>query len=152
MEMSGEYSLAADRVRVWEALNDPEVLRSCLPGCESMERQDEQSFAAVISSKIGPVKAKFTAELALENVDAPNGYSIVGQGKGGVAGFASGAAHVNLSDAPDGETLLKYSVEMQVGGKLAQIGSRLVSGAARKISDQFFANFAQVFAPGDATG
>ena len=144
MEMNGEFVIDANQDSVWAALNDPEVLKACLPGCEVMERTSDNSFEASMSAKIGPVKAKFQSEMTLEDVQAPVSYVITGQGKGGAAGFAKGRAQVTLNEVSEG-TKLTYEVEMQVGGKLAQIGSRLVSGAARKIADQFFVRFADQF-------
>jgi carbon monoxide dehydrogenase subunit G len=151
MDMVGEYIIPAPREAVWHALNDPQTLKACLPGCETIEVTGEHTFNAAMSAKIGPVKAKFTSELALEEVDPPNGYVITGQGKGGAAGFAKGSARVSLTDVAEGTSLV-YEVDMQVGGKLAQIGSRLVAGAARKIADQFFARLAGQFdESGDAS-
>jgi carbon monoxide dehydrogenase subunit G len=142
MDMSGEYSIAAGREAVWVALNDPDVLTACIPGCESITRRSDTEFTAAMQAKIGPVKAKFATDLELRDLNPPQSYVISGQGKGGAAGFAKGSAKVRLESAGE-ETVLHYEVDMQVGGKLAQIGSRLVAGAARKIADQFFANFAE---------
>ena len=141
MTMTGEVQLAAPRQTVWEKLNDPEVLKATIPGCESLEKTSDTSFQAVAVTKIGPVKAKWKGKVNLTDLDPPNGYKIVGEGEGGVAGFAKGAADVRLSDK-DGGTLLTYSVEAQIGGKLAQLGQRLVNGAAKKLADDFFKNFA----------
>lgn len=143
MKMSGEYALPADRQTVWDALNDPDVLGACIPGCESFEKVSDTEFAAVAVSKIGPVKARFKGEVTLSDIDPPNGYRISGQGQGGVAGFAKGGAVVNLRDGETGGTVLTYEVDAQVGGKIAQIGQRLVNGAAKKTADQFFDNFRQ---------
>ena len=142
MTMTGEVQLAAPRQTVWEKLNDPEVLKATIPGCESLEKTSDTSFQAVAVTKIGPVKAKWKGKVNLTDLDPPNGYKIVGEGEGGVAGFAKGAADVRLSDK-DGGTLLTYSVEAQIGGKLAQLGQRLINGAAKKLADEFFANFAK---------
>ncbi|KAB0682867.1 CoxG family protein [Aureimonas leprariae] len=140
MDLKGEYRLPAPRDTVWEALNDPAVLRACIPGCESLERNGD-NLAAAVTAKIGPVKAKFNGEVRLENVQAPESYRIVGEGKGGIAGFAKGSADVHLAE--DGaETILTYTVDAQVGGKLAQLGGRLIEGSAKKLSGQFFDNFA----------
>jgi hypothetical protein len=147
MDMKGAYRIAAARDAVWVALNDPEVLKKCLPGCEALEKTSPTSFEATIKAKIGPVSAKFAGAVTLEDIDAPNGYRIVGEGKGGVAGFAKGGAKVTLTAEGD-KTLLAYDAEAKIGGKLAQIGSRLVAGAARKIADDFFKKFAQTVAPG----
>jgi hypothetical protein len=140
MEMQGEQIIPAPRDQVWEALNDPEVLRQCIPGCESLEKTAEDKFEAAVTAKVGPVKAKFKGEVELSDIDPPNGYTLSGSGSGGAAGFGKGSAKVRLEDVPDG-TKLTYDVTASVGGKLAQIGSRLVDGAARKMADDFFSNF-----------
>ena len=150
MDMTGEVRLAAPRQAVWEALNDPGVLKQCIPGCESLEKTSETAFSAKVTAKVGPVKAKFTGKVALSDIDPPNGYTISGEGQGGPAGFANGGAKVALAEA-DGGTLLTYTVNANVGGKLAQIGSRLIDAAARKMADDFFARFAEVVAPAEAT-
>ena len=141
MVMSGEQQLAAPREKVWAMLIDPEVLKACIPGCESLEVIGENEFSAVATNKIGPVKARFKGKVRLTDIDPPNGYKISGEGDGGVAGFAKGGASVSLSDK-DGGTLLTYNVEAQIGGKLAQLGQRLVNGAAKKLADDFFVRFA----------
>ena len=141
MVMSGEQQLAAPREKVWAMLIDPEVLKACIPGCESLEVIGENEFSAVAMNKIGPVKARFKGKVRLTDIDPPNGYKISGEGDGGVAGFAKGGASVSLSDK-DGGTLLTYNVEAQIGGKLAQLGQRLVNGAAKKLADDFFVRFA----------
>ena len=140
MELNGAFTLAASPDKVWRALNDPEVLQRCIPGCESLTQIGEDELEAKISAKIGPVKARFETVLTLSEIDPPNAYTLSGQGKGGAAGFAKGSARIELASVEE-RTELTYVVEMQVGGKLAQIGSRLVSGAARKIADQFFTAF-----------
>jgi carbon monoxide dehydrogenase subunit G len=140
MTMSGEYQIAAPREVVWVKLNDPEVLKACIPGCESLEKVSDTEFQAVAITKIGPVKAKFKGKVRLSDLDPPNGYKISGEGDGGIAGFAKGGAVVALLPKDDG-TLLTYNVEAQIGGKLAQIGQRLVNGAAKKMADDFFAKF-----------
>ena len=147
MVMDGEVQLPAAREVVWAKLNDAEVLKACIPGCESLEKTSDISFQAVAVTKIGPVKAKWKGKVTLTDLDPPNGYKIVGEGEGGVAGFAKGAADVRLSDK-DGGTLLTYNVEAQIGGKLAQLGQRLVNGAAKKIADDFFKNFAAAVSGG----
>lgn len=149
MTMSGEYTLPADRQTVWRALNDAEILAACIPGCESFEKKSDTEFSAVATVKIGPVKAKFKGDVALSEIDAPNSYRISGQGQGGVAGFAKGGAVVKLKDADGGGTVLNYDVEAQVGGKIAQVGQRLVNGAAKKTADQFFENFRSRLSPGE---
>jgi len=141
MTMTGEVELPAPQETVWAKLNDPEVLKQCIPGCETLEKLSDTEFQAVATNKIGPVKARFKGKVRLTDLDPPNGYKISGEGDGGVAGFAKGGATVTLK-SKDGGTLLSYNVEAQIGGKLAQIGQRLVNGAARKLADQFFAKFA----------
>ena len=149
MTMTGEVQLAAPRQTVWEKLNDPEVLKATIPGCESLEKTSDTSFQAVAVTKICPVKAKWKGKVNLTDLDPPNGYKIVGEGEGGVAGFAKVSADVRLSDK-DGGTLLTYSVEAQIGGKLAQLGQRLINGAAKKMADEFFQKFAAAVADGQA--
>jgi carbon monoxide dehydrogenase subunit G len=141
MTMTGEVQLSASRETVWAKLNDPETLKACIPGCEELNMLSDTEFEAVAVNKIGPVKAKFKGRVTLSDLDPPNGYKISGQGDGGVAGFAKGGAVVALTDK-DGGTLLTYNVEAQIGGKLAQLGQRLINGAAKKLADQFFENFA----------
>jgi len=142
MTMNGEVQLPASREAVWAKLNDPEVLKACIPGCEELEKTDEYGFRAVAKMKVGPVSARFKGKIALSDLDPPNGYKISGEGEGGVAGFAKGGATVKLADK-DGGTLLSYDVEAQIGGKLAQLGQRLINGAAKKLADEFFTNFAK---------
>ena len=145
MDMSGEYRIPAPRQRVWDALNDPEILGQCIPGCESIEKTSDTEMTAVVTAKVGPVKAKFNGDVTLSDIDPPNGYTLAGEGKGGVAGFARGEAKVNLSDDGD-DTILTYAVEAKVGGKLAQVGARLVDGTARKMADDFFGTFSEIVA------
>lgn len=143
MEMHGEERIAAPRQMVWEALNDPDVLRACIPGCQSLEKASDTEMSAVVKIKIGPVSAKFSGEVTLENINAPESYTIVGEGKGGIAGFAKGGADVKLTE--DGaETILNYDVKAQVGGKLAQLGSRLIDSTSKKLAGQFFTKFNEV--------
>ena len=144
MELSGEQRIPASRERVWEALNDPEVLRRCIPGAESLEKISDTEFKATVALKMGPVRLKFTGAVTLSDLDPPNGYTTSGQGSGGAAGFARGTARVRLSDAGDGATDLAYDCDVQIGGKLAQIGSRMISGTATKLAGDFFADFAAV--------
>ncbi len=146
MTMSGEYQLAVPREIVWEKLNDAATLKACIPGCEQLDKTSETEFQAIATTKIGPVKAKFKGRVTLSDIDPPNGYKISGQGDGGVAGFAKGAATVKLLPK-DGGTLLSYAVEAQIGGKLAQLGQRLINGAAKKVADDFFQNFAAAVNP-----
>ena len=147
VNMSGEVVLPADRERVWAMLNDPEVLRICIPGCETFERDGDNAFRAVAKVKIGPVSARFKGKVILTDIDAPNSYKISGEGEGGVAGFAKGGAVVRLEDAEEG-TRLVYDVEANVGGKIAQLGSRLINSVAKKNADSFFAKFAEAVADG----
>ncbi|GIL01688.1 MAG: carbon monoxide dehydrogenase [Alphaproteobacteria bacterium] len=142
MDMSGEYVIAASRQKVWEALNDADVLRACIPGCEALEMTSPTQMKATVVTKIGPVKARFNGEVELQNIDAPNSYTIAGEGKGGIAGFAKGGADVRLEEVDSG-TRLTYLARAQVGGKLAQLGSRLIDSTAKKLADQFFKNFAE---------
>jgi uncharacterized protein len=142
MTMNGEVALPASRETVWAKLNDPEVLKICIPGCESLEKVSDTEFQAVAVTKIGPVKAKFKGTVRLSDLDPPNGYRISGEGNGGVAGFARGAAKVTLQPKDEIGTMLVYDVEAQIGGKLAQLGQRLVNGAAKKLADEFFQKFA----------
>ena len=141
MDLTGERIIPAPRQAVWDALNDVDVLRQAIPGCEAIERTSDTELTARVTAKVGPVKAKFAGAVTLSNVDAPNGYTISGEGKGGAAGFAKGSADVRLDDHDDG-TRLSYAVKASVGGKLAQVGSRLIDGTARKLSDEFFDAFA----------
>ena len=145
MTMTGEVDLPATKQVVWEALNDPEILKACIPGCQSLEKVGDNSLQAVAKVKVGPVAATFKGKVDLLDLDPPNGYRISGEGEGGVAGFAKGGATVRLSDIPNG-TKLAYDVEAQVGGKLAQLGARLIDGVAKKMADQFFTDFASAVA------
>jgi carbon monoxide dehydrogenase subunit G len=150
MEMTGERRIAAPRQKVWDALNDPEALRAAIPGCESVERTGEDSFAARVALKLGPMAAKFTGKVTLSNIDAPASYTISGEGNGGAMGFAKGGADVVLAeDGPDA-TLLSYAVKAQVGGKMAQLGARLIDSTAKQMADQFFDRFAANLNPAPA--
>ena len=141
MDMKGEYRIAASREKVWEALNDPETLKQCIAGCEELEKTSDTEFSARVHTRIGPVSAKFTGKVELSEIDPPNGYRISGEGQGGVAGFAKGGAAVKLTE-DGGETVLTYEANATVGGKLAQIGSRLIDATSRKMADDFFGKFA----------
>ena len=141
MEMSNTRIVPAPRERVWRALNDPETLKATVPGCESLERVEDDTYRAIVATKIGPVSARFTGKLTLLDIDAPNSYRMKFEGQGGAAGFANGEAKVTLTAEPGDQTALSYAVKATVGGKLAQIGSRLVDGAAAKFADDFFARF-----------
>jgi len=149
MEMHGEFRIPASRDQVWEKLNDPETLKSCIPGCETIEKLSDTEFTAKVVARVGPVKATFTGKVTLTDLDPPAGYTITGEGVGGVAGFAKGSAKVALDDA-GGETVLRYGVQAQVGGKLAQIGSRLIDATSRKMADEFFGRFLSVMSPSPA--
>ncbi|WP_026381423.1 SRPBCC family protein [Afifella pfennigii] len=142
MKLTGEYQIPAPRERVWGLLNDPDVLRECMPGCEMLETTEEGGFKARVTTKIGPVKATFNGAVELTNINAPQSYRIEGEGQGGVAGFAKGHADVNLAEE-EGGTRLSYEADVQVGGKLAQLGNRLVGSTAKKLADQFFSCFAE---------
>ena len=149
MELTGEYCIAASREQVWAALNNPEILKASIPGCTALEAVGADSFTATVTAKVGPVKAKFQGQVTLSDMDPPNGYTIQGEGKGGSAGFAKGGAKISLE--ADGEsTLLRYEVNASVGGKLAQIGSRLIDGTARKLSGEFFETFSVLAADGQS--
>jgi carbon monoxide dehydrogenase subunit G len=146
MTMTGEVQLPANREVVWAKLNDADVLRVCIPGCEELNKLSDTEFQAVATTKIGPVKARFKGKVQLSELNPPNGYRISGEGEGGVAGFAKGGATVSLTEK-DGGTLLTYNVEAHIGGKLAQLGQRLINGAAKKLADDFFKNFAAQVSP-----
>jgi uncharacterized protein len=148
MEMIGEKLIALPQQQVWDALNDPAILKQCIPGCETVERISENEYKMAMVAAIGPVKAKFSGNLTLTDVSVPDTYTMHFEGTGGVAGFGKGSCQVTLSSDPSG-TKLSYSAKASVGGKIAQIGSRLVSGAAKKIADQFFAKFNAVLVPTD---
>ena len=146
MDMTGERRIAAPRAQVWAALNDTEVLRTAIPGCDTLVREGENVLRATASIKIGPISAKFAGKVNLLDLDPPNGYRIEGEGQGGVAGFAKGGATVTLSDDGAG-TLLVYSVKAQVGGKIAQLGARLIDATAKQMADAFFDRFGALVAP-----
>ncbi|QEL22855.1 carbon monoxide dehydrogenase subunit G [Bosea sp. F3-2] len=149
MDMSGEQRIEAPRDVVWAALNDPEILRKCIPGCQELDKHSDTEMTAVAVIKVGPVSARFQGAVTLSDLDPPNGYRITGEGQGGVAGFAKGSAEVGL--VADGDaTILRYSVSAQIGGKLSQLGGRLIDATARKMSDAFFKRFAEEIAPDDA--
>ena len=141
MELEGNRTIAAARGTVWERLNDAETLKACIPGCEELTGTPEEGFEAVVKQKIGPVRATFRGKVTLSDVVPQESYTITGEGSGGVAGFAKGAAEVKLADAGDGGTELTYTVQAKVGGKIAQLGNRLIAGFARKMADQFFERF-----------
>jgi carbon monoxide dehydrogenase subunit G len=146
MDMTGERRISAPREAVWIALNDPEILRVSIPGCESLVKESDTEMKAAASVKIGPISAKFTGKLQLLDLDPPNGYRIAGEGQGGVAGFAKGGATVTLQ-ADGADTILKYDVKAQVGGKIAQLGGRLIDATAKQMADAFFDRFAARLSP-----
>ena len=140
--MTGEYKIPASQEKVWDALNDPEILAKCIPGCQELNKDSETELSATVKSKVGPVSATFKGKVTISELDPPNSYRISGEGSGGVAGFAKGGAEVKLSGADDG-TVLTYVANAQVGGKLAQIGSRLIDSTAKKMANEFFGKFAE---------
>jgi hypothetical protein len=146
MEMTGEFRIPAPRQRVWEGLNDPEILKSSIPGCQTIEKLSDTEFTAKVVAQVGPVKANFAGKVTLSDLDPPQSYTIAGEGSGGVAGFAKGSAKVNL-DEDGAATVLHYAVQAHVGGKLAQIGSRLIDSVARKMAENFFARFVAAVSP-----
>jgi uncharacterized protein len=140
MDITGQYRIGAPREVVWGALNDADVLRRCIPGCKELEKRSDQEFAAKVTLKIGPMSVNFTGMVTLEDLNPPAGYTIVGQGQGGAAGFAKGRAKVDLAE--DGaETVLSYTAKAEVGGKLATLGSRLIQATSKKLADEFFGKF-----------
>ena len=147
MELSQRVEIPVEVISVWQSLNDPLILKQCLTGCEEFTATGDHKFSLVILAKVGPVKARFKGEITMSDIDAPNSCTLSGGGKGGVAGFAKGSANVHLHQKPDTQevmTVMTYSVKANVGGKLAQLGSRLVNGAARKMADEFFTSFIRV--------
>ncbi len=146
MDMSGERLIAAPKAKVWDALNDPEVLKACIPGCESIEKTAENELKATAAIKLGPISARFTGKVLLSDLDPPNGYTISGEGQGGVAGFAKGGATVKLTDEEHG-TKLAYVVNAQIGGKMAQLGARLIDSTAKQMAEAFFTKFSAIVAP-----
>src|SRR6516165_5745234 len=140
MDMTGEYRIPAPRQRVWEGLNDPEVLKSAIPGCQTIEKVSDTEFTAKVLASVGPVRATFGGKVVLSDLEPPQSYTISGEGSGGVAGFAKGSAKVRLDEDGDA-TFLRYEVAAHVGGKLAQIGSRLIDATARKMAADFFERF-----------
>jgi len=149
MDMSGEYRIPAPRERVWAALNDPEILRQAIPGCESVTKTSDTDMEAAVTAAVGPVKARFKGKVTLSDINPPESYTITGEGTGGAAGFAKGSAQVSLRE--DGaDTIMSYVVKANVGGKLAQIGSRLIDGTAKKMADEFFTRFVALSSAGPA--
>ena len=145
MDLTGEYRIPAPREAVWKALNDLEILKQSIPGCESIEKVSDTEMTAKVTARVGPVKASFSGRVTLSDLDPPNGYKISGEGQGGVAGFAKGGADVRLKpDETGAGTILTYTATASVGGKLAQIGSRLIEGTSKQMADQFFGKFAEI--------
>jgi uncharacterized protein len=147
MELVDQQLIKAPRDVVWAALNDPEVLKACIPGCETVEKLSDNELQAKVTLKIGPVKASFTGKVTLSNINPPHGYTISGEGQGGVAGHARGGADVRLEALSDEETMLHYEVKAEVGGKIAQLGARLIDGTAKKLAGEFFETFSEQLAP-----
>ena len=143
MQMTGEQRIAASRQKVWEALNDPDVLRRCIPGCQSLEKEADDRLKATVEIKIGPIGARFNGAVTLSDLDPPNGYTITGEGQGGTVGFAKGGAKVRLAES-DGGTLLSYEVDAQVGGRLAQLGGPIIDATAKQLAGKFFQEFGAV--------
>lgn len=152
MEMTNTRIVPAPPAKVWAALNDPEALKASIPGCESLERVSDDEWRAVMAAKVGPVSARFSGTMRMQDATPPTGYTLKFEGQGGAAGFANGEARVSLLPADGDQTALTYAVKAQVGGKLAQIGSRLIDGAAAKIADDFFARFSERLAPAAVEG
>jgi len=146
MDVKGEFVIPAPRAEVWAALNDPEILRRSIPGCKQIEKLSDTEMTATTALKIGPVRATFKGKVTLGDLDPPNAYTITGEGQGGVAGFARGTAKVRLEDAENGATRLSYEVKATVGGKLVQVGQRLLDTTARKLAGDFFARFSEAVA------
>ena len=139
--IEGEERISASVQKVWEALNDPDVLKDCIPGCESLEKKSDTDLAAIVLLKIGPIKARFIGGVTLKNLKPPHSYTIEGEGKGGIAGFAKGGADVTLTEDGPGMTVLNYAAKADVGGKIAQLGSRLITSTSKKLAGEFFSTF-----------
>lgn len=146
MELTDEILIKAPKPRVYEALNDPEILQQCIPGCEDLIKHSDTELEARVVLKVGPVKAKFAGNVTLDTAGAPDGFSLTGQGNGGVAGHAKGGADVTLEDTEDGNTLLKYTAKAEIGGKLASLGSRLIQSTSKKLAGKFFKKLSEVLA------
>lgn len=148
MDMNGSERIEAPVDAVWRALNDPEILKQAIPGCESLEKTSDSAMTAKVVLKVGPIKARFEGAVELQNLNPPNSYTISGEGKGGIAGFAKGGADVSLeADGPDA-TILSYTVKAEVGGKIAQLGSRLIDSTSKKLAGEFFSKFGELVAAG----
>jgi carbon monoxide dehydrogenase subunit G len=150
VQMKDSQTIPAPRDAVWAALNDPEILKQCIPGCQTLEMTSPTEMTAKVVIKIGPVKASFGGNVTLSDLDPPNGYKIVGEGSGGVAGFAKGGAVLRLDAVGDNETVLHYEVDSQIGGKLAQLGGRLIDSTAKKLANEFFSKFVAVVSDGNS--
>jgi carbon monoxide dehydrogenase subunit G len=146
MQMNGQQRIAASRQQVWQALNDPDVLKRCIPGCQSLEKEADDRLKATVEIKIGPIGARFNGAVTLSDLDPPNGYTIIGEGQGGTVGFAKGGAKVRLTDADGGGTLLTYDVDAQVGGRLAQLGGPIIDATAKQLAGKFFEQFGELVA------
>ena len=151
MDLTGEFHVPLPREAVFDALNDPEILGRCIPGCQTLEQVSDTEFDADVLAKVGPVKARFRTRIEVSNLNPPESYTISGEGRGGAAGFASGSADVSLEATDDG-TVLRYAARVQPGGKIAQVGSRLIGGTARKIGTDFFSRFVEVVTPEPPSG
>ncbi|MBU2326141.1 MAG: carbon monoxide dehydrogenase subunit G [Alphaproteobacteria bacterium] len=149
MDMQGSERIEAPVETVWLALNNPDILKQAIPGCESLEKTSDTTMAAKVVLKIGPIKAKFEGAVELQNLNPPNSYTIAGEGKGGLAGFAKGGADVTLTSDGEGATVLTYTVKAEVGGKIAQLGSRLIESTSKKLAGEFFSNFSAAVTAGD---
>lgn len=147
MDMNGSQRIEASREKVYAALNDTDILRQCVPGCETIEKTSDTDMTAKVTLKIGPVKASFSGKITLSDLDPPNGYTITGEGSGGVAGYAKGGAKVTLEADGPNATILHYNVDAQIGGKLAQLGARLIDSTAKKLAGDFFTKFGEVVGP-----
>ncbi|MGL5168501.1 MAG: SRPBCC family protein [Afipia sp.] len=148
MQMNDSQRIPASREKVWAALNDPDILRQCIPGCQNLEMTSPTEMTAKVVIKVGPVKATFGGKVTLSDLDPPNGYKITGEGSGGVAGFAKGGAAIRLESVSESETVLHYEVDSQIGGKLAQLGGRLIDSTAKKLAGEFFTKFGAVVSEG----
>lgn len=148
MQMNDNQRIPASREKVWAALNDPDILRQCIPGCQNLEMTSPTEMTAKVVIKVGPVKATFGGKVTLSDLDSPNGYKITGEGSGGVAGFAKGGAAIRLEAVGESETILHYQVDSQIGGKLAQLGGRLIDSTAKKLAGEFFTKFGAIVSEG----
>jgi uncharacterized protein len=150
MQMKDSQTIPASREVVWAALNNPEILKQCIPGCQTLDMTSPTEMSAKVVIKIGPVKANFGGRVTLSDLDPPNGYRITGEGSGGVAGFAKGGAAIRLEAIGDNETVLHYEVDSQIGGKLAQLGSRMIDSTAKKLANDFFSKFVAIVTDGES--